>query len=369
MSGAAQALLVTRTTRWETRWTVMSTIECMPPAVAPHPDGTVELQFRVMLGLPPDGWRYAAFSLRVRLDDANATAVDLRGPPGITRLVFGIEQPAFGWFIGDFEEGVVPAGHHVLKAVILPAAARAVHLVVRADASFVRSRRSGSRLEHARAEAPWEFRIALPPVTGDVVGAPPSETYAGGAAVRLCLAADIEHYSRFRNPEAMRAQERFVDLFRRVRAYAGIEDATIDTESAGDSQFAILSAGTDEATVIPKLIEGLSVALREVNTDLSEHARLRIRVALHRGLTSPGVNGWVGTPVIGVHRLLDSVPARTALARARRADYVLVVAEPVYRDVIQHGYGGLDPDDFEAADVEIPEKGFAEHAFLYTPRR
>ncbi len=188
-------------------------------------------------------------------------------------------------------------------------------------------------------------------------------TEARRPAVRLCLAADIERYSRFTNVEAARAQARFLEVLGQAQRHAGLTE--LDAEHSGDGRFVVLPPGLDESVVIPNLVVGLSIALRHLNTDLNAHARLRLRVAMDRGLLAPDVNGWVGNAAITVHRLLDSAPLRTALAEEPAVDFALIVADTLYRDVIAHGYPGLPPELFQETTIDIPAKHFAEQAWIY----
>lgn len=195
----------------------------------------------------------------------------------------------------------------------------------------------------------------------------PSQEGNPASAVRLCLAADIERYSRYRAPEAMRAQQRLLDVLARARHRAGIDETRVETQASGDGQFAILPTGLDESEVIPALVRELEIALAEVNSDLNNNARLRIRAALHRGFIQRGPNGWTGDSAIGVHRILDSAPVRTALADNQAVDFALAVPDALYRDVIGHGYGPLRPETFTAARVEIPAKEFTDRVWIYVP--
>lgn len=180
------------------------------------------------------------------------------------------------------------------------------------------------------------------------------------AAVRLCVAADIERYSRFTNCAAARAQARFTEILR----YAlGPSEAHV--QQLGDGQFLVLPPGLDESVAIPAFLTGLSIALRRTNADLNTHARLRLRVAMHRGLLRPSPNGWVGNSVIAVHRLLDSPSLRAALAGAPAADFALAVGDTLYQDVIAHDYPGLPPEMFGETMISIPGKGFSEQAWIY----
>lgn len=201
----------------------------------------------------------------------------------------------------------------------------------------------------------------------DDVGRPP-RSGDQPSTVRLCLAADIERYSRLPSPKAEGAQQRLVDVLARARRRSGIDQTLVETQESGDGQFAVLPTGLDESEVIPALVRELEIALREVNADMNERVRLRIRVALHRGFLHRGPNGWVGVAAIAVHRILDSDVVRAALAENQQADFVLAVPDLLYRDVIAHGYGLLRPETFTATEARMPAKDFTEHIWIYLPR-
>lgn len=340
----------------------VSFVDCVVAGATPS-DHTVVLRLAITFGPLPDGWEYAVAFVRGRLTPTTAV-VDLTGPDEITTSVSGLGESAFSWYLGDFEHGRLPDEPLVLHAVV-PAERheREVELTVRVDGSFRRPRFAVRRhLDHARAAEPWTFRLTLP---ADNAAPEPKQVPSVNGTVRLCIAADIEKYSRFHNLEAMRAQERFVELMRLARAHAGIDEADVVTESAGDSQYAVLPAGLDETVVVPRLLAGFDLAARTVNNDLNDHARLRVRVALDRGLVTPSVNGWVGRSTIAVHRLLDSQPLRAALAERPDRDCAVIVSDTIYQDVARHGYEGLSPSEFGEALVSLPNKNFTERAWLH----
>lgn len=344
---------------------IVSFVDCVAAAAAPAADHTVALRLTITFGPLPDGWEYVVAFVRGRLTPATA-AVDLSGPDSVTTAVSGLGESAFSWYLGDFEHARLPDEPLVVHAVVpAPRHEREVELTVRVDGSFRRPRFPVRRhLCHARAAEPWTFRLTLPadhtaPAPKQVSPAPANGT------VRLCIAADIEKYSRFHNLEAMRAQERFVELMRLARAHAGLDEAEVVTESAGDSQYAVLPAGLDETVVVPRLLAGFDRAARTVNNDLNDHARLRVRVALDRGLVTPSVNGWVGRSTVAVHRLLDSQPLRTALAERPDRDCAIIVSDTIYQDVARHGYDGISPSEFSEALVNLPDKNFTERAWLH----
>jgi hypothetical protein len=184
-----------------------------------------------------------------------------------------------------------------------------------------------------------------------------------GAAVRLCMAADVEKYSGRGNAAAERIQDVFVGLLARARRAAGIPDDAVKPQAQGDGQFTVLPVGIDESAVIPRLLDELDRALRELNASTAD--RVRMRVALHRGLVSEGANGWIGRAPIAVHRILDSKPLHEALSANAAADFVLGVPDVLYRDVFEPATTRPRSDEFTAMTVHLPEKGFIEHAWVY----
>jgi len=334
-----------------------ATVSCLPLTVAPGTDVAV-LGVMLTPGRADAGWSRVVTHVRAQLSPSVAVT-DLSGPA--LGSVSGIGESTFGWTLGRLDGPPLPAEPVVLQAFLpMRSAPRELDLTIRVDMSFARRGFSLGRrpLDHLRMPQPWQFQVVVP------AWRPPG---TGQPRVRLCLAADIERYSRFANPEAMLAQERLLDVLRRARAHAGVDESAVLTEGAGDSQFAILPDGLDETRVVPLLIEGAAQAMREVNRGLDEHQRLRIRMAMDRGLLTPSVNGWVGSATIAVHRLLDSPPLRAALTVHDRADHVVMVSRTLFQDVVRHGYHGLIPDAFTEIDVDIPGKGFSERAWLFVP--
>jgi hypothetical protein len=344
-------------------------------AAEPVPVGTVHIgapvvesgtAFRLTVELDTDAHVVAAF-LRLDFADPAVAAVELRGDAVTSVCV--LRGGMFGWLLGD-PLGTVPVPPaftaHALLSV--PPGTPDLAVAARVDATLLRpgAWRRRSRRCHARSRTSAEFTVPLPNA-GPSVPAPAPAHRAG--AVRLCLAADIQRFSRFLAPEAMRAQQRFVEVLAEARRYAGIDESAVELQESGDGQFAVLPQGLDESTVVPRLIEGLRIALAHVNSDLNEHARLRLRVAMHRGHITPSANGWVGESSIAVHRILDSEAVRTALVDNDSADFALIVPEVLYREVVCQRYEWLDPDEFTQVAVTTPAKGFTADAWIYLPRR
>jgi len=270
----------------------------------------------------------------------------------------GVQSPNFGWSYDDpAGELLLPRAYAMHALLELPAEATEVagRLGVRVEIGAAAGRRGGRRPAGMRESV--RFAEPLAPA------GPPS-----AAAVRLCMAADVSGYSRRGNAATERIQRDLVATLARCRRAAGIPDSAVAPQPQGDGQFTVLPIGIDESVVIPALLRELRVALTDLNRRATGADRMRLRVALHRGLVKEGSNGWIGAAAIAVHRILDSPPLRRALAGDDAADFVLGVPDVLFRDVIVPSDGPPRPEDFEPVVVTLPEKGFIEHAWLHIGR-
>ncbi|MEH0844162.1 hypothetical protein V6U81_17380 [Micromonospora sp. CPCC 205711] len=299
-------------------------------------------------------------------EPASATAVHTvaaaRARPGwLARLasragtprahVFGIHRHQFGWVYEDPRgDLLVPRVHGMHALLELPAGATRV-----AGTLDVRVRVTAGRDPYsAGLRESVTFDEALE--AGGTVE---------GAAVRLCMAVDVTGYSRRSTAGTEQVQRDLVELLSRVRRGAGVPDSAVRPQPQGDGQFTVLPAGIDESVVISRLVAGLGRQLRALNAGRPTADRLRMRVALHRGLVKPAPNGWVGASAIAVHRILDSPPLRDALTARPAVDFVLGLPDVLFQDVIRHATEPPLPVDFAPVTVELPAKGFVEHGWLH----
>jgi hypothetical protein len=340
----------------------------------------------------PSRWRYTSARFQVALTDQRGMAVQLHGdgdtfglihgeaasrtavhtiaatrdrPGWLRRLaarpdaprawVSGAQSPQFGWVYDDPRgEVLLPRtyGMHALLEVAADAREARGTLDVRVEVA------QGSRAKHRfglRERVP--FAEPLPP--------PDHAREPGGAAVRLCLAVDVSGYSTRSNPATERIQRDLVDLLSRARRAAGIADSAVNPQPQGDGQFTVLPVGIDESAVIPSLIQGLQSGLRALNRAAPPGDRIRLRLALHRGLVKEGANGWIGVAPIAVHRILDSPALRTALREHTAADYVLGLPDVLFQDVVAHAVEPPLPGDFRPVTIDLPEKNFVERGWLH----
>jgi hypothetical protein len=184
---------------------------------------------------------------------------------------------------------------------------------------------------------------------------------------RLVVAADMESYSRRNNVLQHRAQLAFRQIMEDATAAIGMDRVGWQVQQGGDGELAILPASASERAVAARLAPAADRLLREHNQGLAPEARVRLRVAVHQGLVHlDGANGFPGDAVVHVCRLVDSPQAKQALRDFPDADVVLVVSDPLFRDVIEP-YRDLRPDQFAQVHAEISDKGFSAVAWIHVP--
>ena len=269
----------------------------------------------------------------------------------------GAQSPDFGWTYDDPGGDLLLPRTYAMHALLeLPAdptevAGRLGVRVAIGASTGLRGRHPGGMRE--------SVRFAEPLTPTDL----PS-----GAAVRLCMAADVSGYSRRGNAATERIQGDLVATLARCRRAAGIQESQVTPQPQGDGQFTVLPVGIDESAVIPALVRELGIALCDLNRVAAASGRMRLRLALHRGLIKEGSNGWIGAAPIAVHRILDSPPLRRALADNGAADFVLGLPDVLYRDVIVPSAEPPVAADFVPMVVDLPEKDFVEHGWLHVGR-
>ncbi len=395
----------TRGTPQQTATERLSGVCCGRPLIYPVPVADLPPFLRLRAGaLPRDyygmllafdldeltaGDRYTSVHFDVALADEHAVVMQMHGDGGAAGLSYGFDPPApaspvaarmlaasaarpgwlwrlaprprrprswstgaqtnrFGWRYDDPRGELLPRTYGMHALLEVTAGTPVLH-----GALSVHVRVRGHRWGPAGGNATIRDTVAF---AEDL----PRRPEPARASVRLCMAADVAGYSTHDNPATERIQRCLVRLLADARRRAGIDEAAVTPQAQGDGQFTVLPTAIDESTVIPGLLHGLADGLRGADE------RIRLRVALHRGLVKPADNGWVGTASIAVHRILDSPPLRAALRDHEAAGFVLGVPDVLYQDVIRH----LDDppaDSFRQVRIDLPAKRFTENAWLYVP--
>jgi hypothetical protein len=187
------------------------------------------------------------------------------------------------------------------------------------------------------------------------------------ASRRICAVVDIERFSGRGNVNQLAMERNLREIARRAVGHARLYWSDVKVENRGDGLLLRLPPAVDEPRVIPDLITGHVLAVRLANMRAPGSQRIRLRMALTQGISHPGPTGSVGEAVIAACRLVDCAELRAALAQRPARELGVIVADDLYRDVIAHGYPGLDPAAFTMTKICIPEKGFEEQAWTYVP--
>jgi len=187
------------------------------------------------------------------------------------------------------------------------------------------------------------------------------------ASRRLCVVADVERFSGRGNLNLLAIQGILREVIEAAVGHAGIPWHAVETEDKGDGLLVQLPPDIDEPRVIPALVSGASLALQRANARAPLPQRIRLRVAITQGIRHIGPTGRVGDAVIAACRMVDCQELRTAFARHPDRALGIIVADDLYRDVIAHGYPGLDPAGFGRVSISIPEKRFTELAWTHVP--
>jgi hypothetical protein len=187
------------------------------------------------------------------------------------------------------------------------------------------------------------------------------------ATERLCMAADILGIARMRNDLVEKAMHQLAVVLTEARRGAGIDNAEMTFQTTGDGEFAIFPIGIDESQVVSRFLQSLQAELARINQKKSPEARLRIRLALHRGLVRITSSGEIGAVVVAIHRILGSAQLRTALRERPEADFVLGVGDALLRDAIKGSHVSTTIEVLGEVAAETPGKAFTERFWLYGP--
>jgi hypothetical protein len=180
------------------------------------------------------------------------------------------------------------------------------------------------------------------------------------------MAYDVEHYSGRGTRREYATQQRLTDILQFAFREAGVPPESPEVQEQGDGGIALLPVGgdVDEPRLIVGLLNALRTGLAELNEDLTEQARVRLRVGLHEGVVHRAAHGYVGPAVVEVCRLRDADAVRSALAGSD-APMVAVVADGLYKDVLSQGYHGLPGSVFTPVEVQV--KSYSGKAWIYLP--
>jgi hypothetical protein len=190
----------------------------------------------------------------------------------------------------------------------------------------------------------------------------------GHGVRRLCIAVDLERYSRRADSDQVEAQRAMSALLHSAGQHGALERAQWLIQPQGDGELALLPPGIDEAYVISSLVHHVRAGLHRYNQRVRDNGRLRMRIAVHEGVTFVADSGFAGDAINTVCRLRDARESKEALS-ATESDLVLIASARIFHDVIR-GSDGYDMPSAEFRETEIvmADKGFRAQAFIYAGR-
>lgn len=125
-------------------------------------------------------------------------------------------------------------------------------------------------------------------------------------------------------------------------------------EDRGDGVMVLVSPEVGTEPLLTTVVDMLRAGLRRYNKAAADVARIRLRVAVHTGEARHDGNGVVGEAVNHAFRILDARPFKDALNESG-ASLAVIVSQRVHDDVVRHGPGLIDPDEYGPIDIAVKE--------------
>jgi len=184
---------------------------------------------------------------------------------------------------------------------------------------------------------------------------------------RVCMAVGIEHYSERSVTEVAAARRQLSALVADLCASPEFDTLLPCQQRVGDGEVVVLPVGIDEPRTVTLLVKWLVQALRQTNGGWAG-PHVRLRVAVHEGITTLIGGVFDGPAVRKAFRLLGALPLSTALASKPMADLAVLFSDRVYADL--GDFGQYLPSE-EVASVEIcdPAATSQEVGWLLVPER
>ncbi|MEV6832733.1 hypothetical protein [Amycolatopsis sp. NPDC051102] len=183
----------------------------------------------------------------------------------------------------------------------------------------------------------------------------------------LLLAVDAWRYGPRDDRQQHELQHALADALRDAAVRSGLDPAAWRRQEAGDGLFAAITDESAEPKVVGPFVGALHEWLGRHNHDRQSRARLRLRVALHHGVTLPGDLGFAGAAPVHVCRLRDARVVREALEVFSEANLVFAVSEPIFDGSVRQRHTSLAAADFTRVEVAEPAKDFFATAWVHVP--
>jgi hypothetical protein len=181
---------------------------------------------------------------------------------------------------------------------------------------------------------------------------------------RVCMAVDVEQPSA---TELAAARWQLSELLADMCDSPGFGDLLLYQQSSGDGEVVVLPVGIDEPRTVTLLLNWLVRALRRPDRSRPGH-QVRLRVALHEGITMLTGEVFDGPAVRQARRLLGALPLSRALTSRPTANLAVLFSDRIYADLGEFGQC-LPPDEVVPVEVGDPAARSREVGWLLVPER
>lgn len=178
------------------------------------------------------------------------------------------------------------------------------------------------------------------------------------------MAVDVEHHGEHGITERAAARRQLSALLADMCASPGFGELPMWQQSTGDGEVVLLPVGIDEPQTVTLVVNWLIRALHQANTAW-EGPRVRLRVAVHEGITTLISGVFDGPAVRKTCRLVGALPLGAALARRPAADLAVLFSDRIYPDLGEY----LPTEGFTPVEVGDPAASSREVGWLLVPER
>jgi hypothetical protein len=203
-------------------------------------------------------------------------------------------------------------------------------------------------------------RAATPPVDPTVATTPLPNLSGVG---RIIVVVDVQGSGRLDNQQQLRMRAELFQIFRDGAAGMAQRWEDLEPSDRGDGLRLVIPPDlVPLPTVLNAYVNHVAGALREQAGIFGAALRLRLRMSIHFGFVDRTEHGWSGEPLVHAARLVDAAAARQKLADSDGTRLAVIVSDDVYRQIVRHGYAGLDPAAYQR--IHVVEKEISSDAWL-----
>ncbi|MEO3973820.1 hypothetical protein [Streptomyces sp. CAU 1734] len=196
----------------------------------------------------------------------------------------------------------------------------------------------------------------------------PSAAHTDDTITRhLCMAADVEQYSRLDTPGQEAVQADLVCVLEEAAMLSGLDRSHWQRQPQGDQEFAVLPLETPELVVLGGFVRNLAVKLGERNANTGESERMRLRLAIDFGVARAAALGYSGPAPVSVARYLNAPQLKRVLAGVESTDLALIVSDRVYQDVVRLRGEAQSLDPLRYLRVHVSQKEFSGYGWIHVP--